>query len=200
MSSLSFLVVFLSVMAIHHPLKQPPLKDKTSAANNKTRAYQAHKTLLRSQPRKMMTTNPSSSRNWTPPPAFLHNYSSVNDKLPSPLKMINAKSATKAQPGTSNSDIMALFYNYYYWLGTSGHCMNVLSSKQLSCICLSIFENNDDLVEVIATYVFALTKKFYKQWQVLFISWYSLLNAIKTIEWNWEAGRNIISCGCFKFF
>ncbi len=115
-----------------------------------------------------------------PPPAFLHTYSSINDKPPSPFKMINSKkSATKTQPGPSDSNIMASFYDYYYWLGTRGSCKNILGSKKLSCNYLSLFENNFDLLEAVATYVFAWTKKTYTERQVPFISWRLLLNAIK---------------------
>lgn len=35
----------------------------------------------------------------------------------------------KGQPGPTESNRMALFYNYYYWLGTSGYCMNHLGEK-----------------------------------------------------------------------
>ncbi len=115
-----------------------------------------------------------------PPPAFLHQYSSIDNKPPSPFKIINSKkNATKAKPGPSDSDIMASFYDYYYWLGTRGCCKNVLGSTKLTCNCLSLFENNFDVVEAVATYVFAWTKKSYTERQVPFLSWRLLLNAIK---------------------
>ncbi len=103
------------------------------------------------------------------PPSFLHKYSSIDDKPPSPLKIINSrKYCIRTQPGPSNYNIMALFYDYYYWLGKCGCFKNILGSKRLICSCLSLFGHNFDLVEAFATYVFAWTKNIHRMASVIY--------------------------------
>ncbi len=138
------------------PSEADLLRDETrAAANNKTMAYQAHNFAEESSNEE--DDNDSifcKATNSNPPlPAFLHNYVSVHDKLPCPFKLINSKKrAAKRQLGLTDSNIMASFYNYYFWLGTHGCCMNHLGSKKLSCDCLLLFDSNHDLVEAVATH------------------------------------------------
>mmetsp|Transcript_1708 Transcript_1708/g.3252 ORF Transcript_1708/g.3252 Transcript_1708/m.3252 type:complete len:152 (+) Transcript_1708:3-458(+) len=100
-----------------------------------------------------------------PPPAALHTFpTNIDDKPTSPFKLINRKKhAPKANPGASDSDIMAAFYNYYCWLGNRGKCKNLLGSGKLSCDCLSILATNLNVTEAVATYICRWALKSYTE-------------------------------------
>ncbi len=114
-------------------------RDETSATvNNETKASWAHNFAEESSKEdnndsifcEAMTVDP-------PPPAFLH--SRVRPWQATQSIQINQfkKRAAKGQPG--DADIMALFYNYYFWLGTVAIAWTVLVQKSyhvIACPCL----------------------------------------------------------------
>ncbi len=66
-----------------------------------------------------------------PPHAYLHSFiTDTANPPPSPFKTINQKkiNETKNKPGATKDEIMAAFYNYYYYLGKRGYCKNHLGS------------------------------------------------------------------------
>ncbi len=94
MLPLSLLVVFLSIMAV---LEAASFKENTTAANSKATAYQAHNFAEETSEEDDDDDKSISCKNLeTTSQAFCHHYSSINDKPPSPFKMINAKKSNQS--------------------------------------------------------------------------------------------------------
>lgn len=196
------ILLMILVISLTPPSEATLLRNETREVDSKTMAYWAHNFAKESSKEEdnIKSIFCKAANLDLPPPAFLHNYSSVHDKLYSPFKLIISKTkATKGQLGSTDSDIMALFYNYHNWLGTGGCCMIHPGSKGSCVIACCILKAMMILLRLLLHMCF-LGQKTYEEWQVLFISWRSLLNAIKAGDMKLGSRQKKISCRHNKYY